>query len=144
MHVENITDERLHRRVHSPVHAGNIYVYPYREWYNLGTFLNILTNSGTRRIPSQRVINKTRAMRQRILGLHTPPCHRRMVITIQFNVSPRCTTTLLGSVPLQVVYKTRGRGGGGQTIALKWVNFQKLYVQNMDKPQFCKNSRGMD
>ena len=23
----------------------------------------------------------TRAMRQRILGLHTPPCHRRMVIT---------------------------------------------------------------
>ena len=26
------------------------------------------------------------AMRQRILGSHTPPCHRRMVITTQFNV----------------------------------------------------------
>ena len=25
-------------------------------------------------------------MRQRILGSHTPPCHRRMVITTQFNV----------------------------------------------------------
>ena len=42
-------------------------------------------------------------MRQRILGSHTPPCHRRMVITPQFNVSPRCTAALLGSVPLQVV-----------------------------------------
>ena len=45
-----------------------------------------------------------RAMRQRILGSHTPPCHRRMVITTQFNVSPRCTAALLGYVPLQVVY----------------------------------------
>ena len=26
------------------------------------------------------------AMRQRILGSHTPPCHRRMVITTQFSV----------------------------------------------------------
>ena len=25
-------------------------------------------------------------MRQRILGSHTPPCHRRMVITTQFNI----------------------------------------------------------
>ena len=31
---------------------------------------------------------KSRAMRQRILGSHTPPCHRRMVITTQFNVLP--------------------------------------------------------
>ena len=30
-------------------------------------------------------------MRQRILGSHTPPCHRRMVITTQFNVLPCCT-----------------------------------------------------
>ena len=48
--------------------------------------------------------NHSRAMRQRILGSHTPPCHRRMVITTQFNVSPRRTAALLGSVPLQVVY----------------------------------------
>ena len=27
-------------------------------------------------------------MRQRILGSHTPPCHRGMVITTQFNVLP--------------------------------------------------------
>ena len=26
------------------------------------------------------------AMRQRILGSHTPPCHRRMVITTLFSV----------------------------------------------------------
>ena len=30
-------------------------------------------------------------MRQRILGSHTPPCHRRMVITTWFSVFPRCT-----------------------------------------------------
>ena len=29
-------------------------------------------------------------MRQRILGSHTPPCHRRMVITTQFSVLPCC------------------------------------------------------
>ena len=45
-------------------------------------------------------------MRQRILGSHTPPCHRRMVITTQFNVSPRCTAALLGSVQLQLVYES--------------------------------------
>ena len=28
---------------------------------------------------------RMRAMRQRILGSHTPPCHRCMVITTQFN-----------------------------------------------------------
>ena len=27
-----------------------------------------------------------RAMRQRILGSHTPPCHRRMVMTTWFSV----------------------------------------------------------
>ena len=32
------------------------------------------------------------AMRQRIMGSHTPPCHRRMVITTQFGVLPCCTT----------------------------------------------------
>ena len=31
------------------------------------------------------------AMRQRILGSHTPPFHRRMVITTQFSVLPCCT-----------------------------------------------------
>ena len=41
------------------------------------------------------------AMRQRILGSHTPPCHRRMVITTQFNVLPCCTAA-----------QTRWGGGG--------------------------------
>ena len=36
------------------------------------------------------------AMRQRILGSHTPPCHRRMVITTQFSVLPCCTAAGLG------------------------------------------------
>ena len=45
-----------------------------------------------------------RAMRQRILGSHTPPCHRRMVITTQFNVLPCCTATQTSSVPLQVAF----------------------------------------
>ena len=42
------------------------------------------------------------AMRQRILGSHTPPCHRRMVITTKFSVFPRCTAAQTSSVPLQV------------------------------------------
>ena len=42
------------------------------------------------------------AMRQRILGSHTPPCHRRMVITTQFSVVPCCTAAQTSSVPLQV------------------------------------------
>ena len=41
-------------------------------------------------------------MRQRTLGLHTPPCHRRMVITTQFNVLPCCTAAQTSSVPLRV------------------------------------------
>ena len=41
-------------------------------------------------------------MRQRILGSHTPPCHRRMVITTQFSVLPCCTAAQTSSVPLQV------------------------------------------
>ena len=50
-------------------------------------------------------------MRQRILGSHTPPCHRRMVITTQFNVSEsallRCSTDLFSTTP-------GGREEGGQ------------------------------
>ena len=42
------------------------------------------------------------AMRQRILGSHTPPCHRRMVITTQFSVLPCCTAAQTSFVPLQV------------------------------------------
>ena len=42
------------------------------------------------------------AMRQRILGSHTPPCHRRMVITTQFSVLLCCTAAQTKSVPLQV------------------------------------------
>ena len=65
-----------------------------------------------------------RAMRQRILGSHTPPCHGRMVITTQFNVLPCCTAALTASVPLQVAFdcalaictsrSTRRRGGEGR------------------------------
>ena len=40
------------------------------------------------------------AMRQRIMGSHTPPCHRRMVITTQFSVLPCCTAAQTSSVPL--------------------------------------------
>ena len=43
-------------------------------------------------------------MRQRILGSHTPPCHRRMVITTQFSVLPCCTAAQTSSVPLQVAF----------------------------------------
>ena len=42
------------------------------------------------------------AMRQRILGSHTPPCHRRMVITTLFSLVPRCTAAQTSSVPLEV------------------------------------------
>ena len=41
--------------------------------------------SGCRHSPSDK------ATRQRIPGSHTPPCHRRMVITTQFSVLPCCT-----------------------------------------------------
>ena len=51
-------------------------------------------------------------MRQRILGSHTPPCHRRMVITTQFNVLPCCNAAQTSSVPLRA-----GLGGeGGQAL----------------------------
>ena len=43
-------------------------------------------------------------MRQRILGSHTPPCHKRMVITTQFSVLPCCTAAQTSSVPLQVAF----------------------------------------
>ena len=44
------------------------------------------------------------AMRQRILGSHTPPSHKRMVITTQFSVLPCCTAAQTSSVPLQVAF----------------------------------------
>ena len=44
-------------------------------------------------------------MRQRILGSHTPPCHRRMVITTQFNVLPCCTAAQTSLVPLRVAFE---------------------------------------
>ena len=65
-------------------------------------------------------------MRQRILGSHTPPCHRRMVITTQFSVLPCCTAAQTSSVPHQVAFDCalalaictsaprRGRGGLGK------------------------------
>ena len=43
------------------------------------------------------------AMRQRKLGSHTPPCHRRMVITTLFSVFSCCTAAQTSSVPHQVV-----------------------------------------
>ena len=42
------------------------------------------------------------AMRQRIRGSHTPPCHTCMVITTQFSVLPCCRAAQTSSVPLQV------------------------------------------
>ena len=44
------------------------------------------------------------AMRQWILGSHTPPCQRRMVITTQSSVLPCCTVAQTSSVPLQVAF----------------------------------------
>ena len=41
-------------------------------------------------------------MRQRILGSHTPPCHRCMVITTQFGVLPCCTAAQTSFVPFQM------------------------------------------
>ena len=49
-------------------------------------------------------------MRQRKLGSHTPPCHRRMVITTLFSVF------LAALQRRPVLYHTRwllNRGGGG-------------------------------
>ena len=49
----------------------------------------------------------TWAMRQRKLGSHTPPCHRRMVITTLFSV-------LLAALQRRpVLYHTRCDLGGG-------------------------------
>ena len=46
-------------------------------------------------------------MRQRKLGSHTPPCHRRMVMTTLFSV-------LLAALQRRpVLYHTRERGGKG-------------------------------
>ena len=77
--------------------------------------------------------SNTGAMRQRILGSHTPPCHRRMVITTQFNVSEcallHCSadlfSTTLGGLCLCVgclyirvsSHQPLTRGGGGGAAA---------------------------
>ena len=45
-------------------------------------------------------------MRQRKLGSHTPPCHRRMVITTLFSV-------LLAALQRRPILYHRGEGGGG-------------------------------
>ena len=55
------------------------------------------------RPPPQLSVKTRGAMRQRKLGSHTPPCHRRMVITTLFSV-------LLAALQR----KTRGGGGGVQ------------------------------
>ena len=39
-----------------------------------------------------------------MLRSHTPPCHRRMVITTQFSVLPCCTAAQTISVPLQLTF----------------------------------------
>ena len=44
------------------------------------------------------------AMRQRILGSHALPCHRRMGITTQINVLPCCIAAQTGFVPLKVAF----------------------------------------
>ena len=53
------------------------------------------------------------AMRQRKLGSHTPPCHRRMVITTLFSV-------LLAALQRRLVLH---RGGGGDE-AKGWTHLQ--------------------
>ena len=55
-------------------------------------------------LPLGNLTNRDGAMRQRILGSHTPPCHRRMVITTQFSVLPCCTAAQASSVPPQVAF----------------------------------------
>ena len=48
------------------------------------------------------------AMRQRILGLHTPPCHKRMVITTLSSMF-----CLVALQPYDVLGCCIGGGGGG-------------------------------
>ena len=57
---------------------------------------------GRRGVPPTRLVGG-RAMRQTILGSHTPPCHRRRVITTLFSVFSRCLAAQTSSVPHQVV-----------------------------------------
>ena len=55
------------------------------------------------------------AMRQRLLGSHTPTCPRRMVITTQFSVLP-CRIAALsggGGVVVHVRVMSTPWGGGG-------------------------------
>ena len=53
--------------------------------------------------PKPEIAAPLRAMRQQKLGSHTPPCHRRMVITTLFSVFSCCTAAQTSSVPHQVV-----------------------------------------
>ena len=39
-----------------------------------------------------------------MLRSHTPPCHRRMVITTQFSALPCCTAAQINFVPLYVAF----------------------------------------
>ena len=49
---------------------------------------------------------RPRAMRQRILGSHTPPCQRRMVITTHsVQCLPCCTAAQTSSLPLRVAFE---------------------------------------
>ena len=73
-------------------------------------------------VPVQRMCLVPGAMRQRILGSHTPPCHRCMVITTQFNVLPCCTALVRGGggglgsgrqLPPQLTVGWRALGGVG-------------------------------
>ena len=50
-------------------------------------------------------------MRQRILGSHTPPCHRRMVITTQFSVVQ--SRSLGGGTPFVVLLRVVVGAYGG-------------------------------
>ena len=65
-------------------------------------------------------------MRQRILGSYTPPCHRRMVITTQFNVSSCCTRALTSSGGFL--------GGGGGCPACYFCAMHQFFV----RPSQCK------
>ena len=84
----------------------------------------MLLGQVTVRPPKGGVI--ARAMRQRILGSHTPPCHRRMVITTLFSVFlaalQRRPVLYHTRWLLTVLVIARGggitRGGGGKVVGI--------------------------
>ena len=63
------------------------------------------TTTGPDAIPPPAICQNLRAMRQRKLGSHTPPCHRRMVITTLFSV-------LLAALQRRPVLPKLAGGGG--------------------------------